>query len=153
MAKTARALMATHRAFQERRVRKTYRALAVGRLDGEGTVSEPVDGRAAITRWRAVDHCRSLKAGWLTTVELSPVTGRTHQLRRHLAALGTPILGDVAYGIDGLVYRGKGLFLWAVALRLDHPITGQPLALRVEEPPKFASMRAREERRWRRHHG
>lgn len=152
-AKTGTALAALGRIFEERRVQKRYRALAVGRLDGSGRVDVPLDGRAAVSRWAAVEHTRSLRPGWLTTVDLWPETGRTHQLRRHLAHLGAPVLGDRPYGLPGLTLLGKGLYLWAVALQLPHPITGAPLSLEVPEPAKFHSMRRREARRWLRWRG
>lgn len=148
VAKTAGALAELNRQFQSREVHKTYRAIAVGRLEGAGVVDLALDGRDAVSRWRAVSHTPSLRSGWLTTVELEPVTGRTHQLRRHLAHIGHPILGDVEYGLEGLLLRGKGLFLWAVSIELTHPTTGERLSLSVDEPPKFHSLRARERRRW-----
>jgi len=66
-------------------------------------------------------------------VELEPVTGRTHQLRVHLAAIGHPILGDALYGgaAEGWAER---LLLHASALSLVHPLSNEPLAL-ASEPP------------------
>lgn len=152
-AKTATALAELGRAFQERRVHKRYRAICIGRLEGEGRVEVPVEGRAAASRYVPVLHHHALRTTWLTTVDLFPETGRTHQLRRHLASLGHPILGDTEYGLPGKTLRGKGLFLWAVELGLDHPITGERLQVETPEPAKFQSLRAREERRWQRWHG
>ena len=57
-----------------------------------------LDDKAASSRWRAVQHVRSLKHGWITKVELWPHTGRKHQLRRHMRHVGHPILGDPVYG-------------------------------------------------------
>ncbi len=150
VARSARARSALGRMFQERRIHKRYRALAVGRLEGEGSVDTPVEGRSAVTRYLAVEHTRSLRSDWLTSVDLFPATGRTHQLRRHLAELGCPVLGDDLYGIEGKVLRGAGLFLWALELRLEHPVTGEELALSIPEPAKFESHRRREQRRWER---
>lgn len=152
VAKTASALTALNRQFQERLVAKTYRALVVGRLDGAGVVDAPLDGREATTGWRVVRHARALRCGWLTEVELAPRTGRTHQLRRHLAGLGHPVLGDATYGIDGWILRGHGLFLWAVGVALDDPTTGARVTVRIEPPPKFRTWLDREERRWCRLH-
>lgn len=150
VARSAAARAELGRMFAERLVTKRYRALAVGRLEGEGTVDEPVEGRAAVTRYRAVEHTRCLRSDWLTTVDLHPTTGRTHQLRRHLAHLGCPVLGDDLYGIEGKVLRRAGLFLWALGLRLSHPLTGETLDLSIPEPDKFGSHRRREQRRWER---
>ncbi len=146
-AKTASAMVELGRSFQERRVRKTYRAVLLGRLEGEGRVDSPVEGRSAASTYKVLGHTRSLSPGWLTTVELSPLTGRTHQLRRHMAELGTPVLGDALY-TRGKVLKKAGLFLCAVQLELDHPITGEPLSVRRDEPTKFEAQRQREQRRW-----
>ena len=57
-------------AFRERRVKKRYRALLVGRLEGSGCVDTPIEGASALSMWRATEHTRSLKYGWITTVDL-----------------------------------------------------------------------------------
>lgn len=153
-AKTPEALVGLGWAFQRREVRKTYVALALGKLEGQGS-EQPIDGRTASTTWEVLSHSRCLKCpeGWLTTVRLHPHTGRRHQLRRHLAQAGHPILGDTAYTPDDVpVLQGKGLHLAAVRLELAHPVTGEALDIRIDEPPKFASFRARETRRWHKHH-
>lgn len=149
-AKTARAQVALGRLFEERRVHKTYRALALGQLEGAGVSDGPIGGRSAVTRWKAIEHTPSLTPGALTTVELHPETGRTHQLRRHLAELGHPILGDDAY-TPGKVLKKSGLFLAAVQLDFPHPITGEALTVRRDEPSKFDAQRRRERRRFLRH--
>lgn len=148
VAKTASAAAALGGQFERREIRKVYRAIAVGRLDGEGRVERPVEDRAAITDYRAVEHTRSLHCRWLTTVELRPRTGRTHQLRRHLAHLGHPVLGDDLYGIEGTVLRRAGLFLWALELGWADPCSGDRRNARLDEPYKFAATRRREQRRW-----
>lgn len=148
--KTATALAGLSGAFERRAVAKRYRAIAIGRLSGAGWMDAPIDGRSALSRFVAVQHTRALRSDWLTTVDLYPATGRTHQLRRHLADRGHPILGDAQYGIEGMVLRGKGLFLFAATLAFAHPATGEPLAFEAPEPPKFESLRAREARRFHR---
>lgn len=152
VAKTAAAAVDLGRQFEARRIDKHYRALAVGRLDGEGVVDDPVEGREAVTGYRALDHVRSLHSGWLTTVALHPRTGRTHQLRRHLAGLGHPVLGDDLYGIEGQILRGSGLFLWALRLGWHDPRTGRRREAALDEPRKFETTRRREQRRWDRVH-
>ena len=148
-AKTARAMVALGRQFEERAVDKRYRAVVMGQLEGEGLIDAPVDGRQAVTAYRAVRGAPSLRSGRLTLLDLWPGTGRTHQLRRHLAGAGFPILGDAAYGPPGRVLRGKGLFLAAVELSFEHPLSGERLGFTMDDPPKFASLLEREERRWR----
>ncbi len=151
VARTAGALVAMGRAFQERRVRKRYRALVRGRLEGRGEIHQAVEGREALTRWSVVEHTPSLHVDWVTTLDAWPHTGRRHQLRRHLASLGHPILGDGLY-TEGRLFRNKGLFLWAVELWFPHPVTGEDTHVRTDEPYKFTAYRRREERRWRAHH-
>jgi 23S rRNA pseudouridine1911/1915/1917 synthase len=152
-AKTARALVGLGWRFERREVQKSYLALALGRL-AAGASREPVDGRPAESRWEVRDWSRCLKApgGWLTTVALTPITGRRHQLRRHLASLGHPILGDEVYTPETLpVLRRKGLYLAAVGLRVVHPVGDRQLDIHVGEPAKFTGYRRREARRWRKH--
>lgn len=153
VAKSRSAHAALGQAFEQRTVTKRYRAIVVGRLEGEGSCDEEIDGRAARSRYVAVSHDRSLHADWSTTVDLVPETGRTHQLRRHLAALGHPVLGDTRYGQPGTILFGKGLFLFAQHVAFDHPVTGERIALTAEEPEKFAGYRRREAERWERRAG
>jgi 23S rRNA pseudouridine955/2504/2580 synthase len=110
LARSARAAAALGEAFRGKDVRKVYWALSVGvpkprdgkidlplakRPTGRGErVAPGDDGKRALTLYRTVAHAGA-KIAWLA---LEPVTGRTHQLRAHLAAIGTPILGDGKYG-------------------------------------------------------
>lgn len=151
VAKTRSAMAKLGGLFETRQIKKSYVAIVIGRLEGSGTVDVEIEGRQAVSHWSATSHTRCLRSEWLTTVELSPVTGRTHQLRVHMAHLGHPILGDVIYGKEGLMLKHKGLFLRAKGLAFVHPITGKPLHLEIEEPAKFESFRAGEERRWRKY--
>ncbi|MFT4977467.1 MAG: 23S rRNA pseudouridine1911/1915/1917 synthase [Myxococcota bacterium] len=152
VAKTSSAAAALGQMLSERRIEKRYRALVVGRLEGSGRAEGPVAELRAASRYRVVEHTRSLHCGWVSTVDLWPETGRTHQLRRHMADLGHPILGDDRYGQEGAIFRRCGLFLRSVALRFEHPHDGVPVALSVDEPLKYASYRRREARRWSRAH-
>mgnify|MGYP000604144168 CR=1 FL=1 len=151
VARTGSALMTLSRAFQERRVHKTYRAIVAGRLEGEQEVDVPLDGREAVSRFVPREHVRSLKIGWSTVVDAHPVTGRMHQLRRHLHGLGHPVLGDRRY-VHGPVLRKHGLFLASVAVELPHPVTGDTVAVTMEDPAKFGVFLARERRRWAKWH-
>jgi len=147
VARTATAQVELGRAFQAREVHKRYRAIVAGKLEGEGVVEEEVDGKTARSRWKAVEHTPSLHIGWMTTVDVWPESGRKHQIRVHLAGLGHAVLGDGVYA-TGSVLKSQGMFLFAAELRLAHPITGEPLHLELPEPVKYASFRAREQRRW-----
>lgn len=96
-AKSRNALCTLSHAFATRAVKKRYRALVRGKLDGCGRISFPISGKPSCTEYLAVQHTPSELCGMVTTVDMWPHTGRTHQLRKHLALIGHPILGDVRY--------------------------------------------------------
>ena len=148
VAKTREAMAKLGQLFENRLIMKRYFAIVIGRLEGEGSVDLEIEGRSALSHWSVISHTRSLRSEWLTTVELSPITGRTHQLRVHMAHIGHPILGDGQYGKEGMILKHKGLFLRAKSLAFKHPITGDSIQVDIGEPSKFESLRAREERRW-----
>lgn len=139
----------THRAmaaaFAERRVDKAYEARIAGQpADSAGEVDLPlaadwpnrprqkVDhamGRPARTRWRLL----AVMAG-NSRVALEPVTGRSHQLRVHMAAIGHPILGDPFYAPADIVAAAPRLCLHATHLSFVHPFTGKRVDLEAPVP-------------------
>ncbi len=151
VARTHSAMVSLGRAFEQRLVRKTYRALVAGRLEGRGRIDASIDGRDAVSDYVVRSHVRSLKVEWVTELDLHPVTGRTHQLRRHLQGIGHPILGDRRYAL-GPVLKKNGLFLAAVGVDLPHPTTGEALSCSAEPPPKFARFWAKLASRWNKFH-
>jgi len=135
--------------FQERRVRKRYQALVDGHWTAAaaGEIELPIcrdwpnrpkqkidhaTGRPSLTRYRVLDFD---VARAVSRIELEPVTGRTHQLRVHMEAMGHPILGDDFYGTPASSARAERLMLHAYQVELDHPGTGAPL--RFDCPPPF----------------
>ncbi|RYZ36227.1 MAG: RluA family pseudouridine synthase [Myxococcaceae bacterium] len=145
--KSAQATSALAEAFREGTARKRYLAATGPGLPEGGTVDLPLSKDPSRPgRWRAsraangvpawTDYRRLFASEAFCLVELLPRTGRTHQLRAHLTALGTPILGDSRYG--GAASAG-GLpaprcLLHAQALELGHPRTGQPLRVEAVVP-------------------
>jgi 23S rRNA pseudouridine955/2504/2580 synthase len=148
LARTQPAAAALARAFQGKAIHKRYWAVVVGvpkaaagRIDvplvkqagsaGERMRPDLSGTRRAITRYRVIDRA-GRRAAWL---ELKPLTGRTHQLRAHAAALGTPILGDGKYGgaaaFPGREWSRVRLHLHARAITFPHPAGG---ALTIEAP-------------------
>lgn len=146
-ARTAEAQRRLNRAFEERMVGKRYCARVIGRLEGEGEIDlplcvdwesrpkskvDPVHGKPSRTRWRAAGYDA---ASDTTRVELAPVTGRSHQLRVHMAALGFPILGDPLYAPQVPVEPAPRMCLHAMALAMLHPADGHPVEF--FSPPPF----------------
>ncbi|MFC1668827.1 pseudouridine synthase [Spirochaetota bacterium] len=148
IAKTAPAQIELGRQFEKRQVKKRYSAIVIGKADEHGQITKPIEGREAYTEFALIKNVRSLKNDWLSLVYLYPHTGRTHQLRIHMADSGFPILGDKIYGKEGTVLKGKGLFLSSVELSFTHPVKGVPVNVKVDEPKKFQTFLDREERRW-----
>ena len=145
-------------AFERGDVRKRYQAVVRGRItppeargpvqdwEGEpgwGLIDSPLmadwpprplqkvapEGRASRTLWRILAH-----EGDATRVELAPLTGRTHQLRVHLLALGHPILGDALYGDPDTQARSPRLLLHASQLEIAHPQSGERYAWESQAP-------------------
>ncbi len=101
-----------------------------------------------MTRYKLLKHGRSLHTKWMSVLDLFPETGRTHQLRIHLAGIGFPILGDDKYGDVAVRLKGKGLFLSAVEISFIHPSTEKLFHAKIEQPEKFKLFFDREQRRW-----
>jgi 23S rRNA pseudouridine1911/1915/1917 synthase len=145
VAKSERAYTQLKRAFKERTVDKRYSALVQGHPDPtRGTIDAPIDrhptadykyavvasGRPSVTHYETEE---AFRAATLLDVHLE--TGRTHQIRVHMAAMRHPCVGDLTYGADPVLAKRLGLtrqWLHARELTFDHPGTGEQL--RVESP-------------------
>lgn len=140
-------------AFATQQVDKRYEAVVDGAIEADGDDSawqvidapiaadwprrplrivDPLQGKASLTRWRVKEAVPQLDA---TRLELAPQTGRTHQLRVHLAHIGHAILGDALYASEAVQARAPRLLLHASQLALAHPFGGAPL--RFESPAPF----------------
>ena len=153
VAKSARSAGHFAKAFSGRTARKVYWALIVGVPDsaqglidaplakqpgtgGEKMHVDPEGGLPAKTRWRVIDRAGN-RAAW---VELQPLTGRTHQLRAHMAAIGHPIVGDAKYGGPEAFLTGgvsRKLHLHARRIRIDAP-GGEVIDVTAELPAHIA---------------
>lgn len=137
------------RSLHTGRFRREYRAICVGSPEPEsGTIDAPIgrDESSAIARMvrpdgqQAVSHYEVLaKGGSLCLVKLLPETGRTHQLRVHMASIGCPLAGDWLYGTEDpdLITRPA---LHSYALTLTHPVTGEVLRLTAPLPEDMARL-------------
>jgi 23S rRNA pseudouridine1911/1915/1917 synthase len=156
----------THRAlsemFSERRLRKVYLALVHGWVaDDTGTVQLPIardlvrrirmttkraGGRSAVSHWQVLERLDG-PYGRFTLLEVRIETGRTHQIRVHMQAIGHPVVGDFLYGAPHFIRPVSGVgeslelernFLHAAELELAHPRSGEELSLRSELPDDLA---------------
>lgn len=158
---------ATHQAlqllFKTREIRKTYLAVVLGKMEGEATIDQPI-GRHPTDRKKMaageVAHSRSAVSHWralaplqgATLIEVGIETGRTHQIRVHLASTGHPVAGDLLYGGQK---RAKGISdhrsrkiltkapphaLHAWRLEFTHPHTGEALMLKAPLPDEMEAL-------------
>jgi tRNA pseudouridine32 synthase/23S rRNA pseudouridine746 synthase len=146
-ARGAEAQRRLSRAFAERAVEKRYVAVVSGRVcppggrielplgaDWPNRPRQKVDlehGKPCLTRYRVLAHDRNADT---TRLELQPVTGRSHQLRLHLQAIGHPILGDALYAPEPTRSRAARLMLHAQRLSFPHPASGAALCCDAAVP-------------------
>ncbi len=145
LAKSLSALQKTNQQFADRQVKKTYRALAVGKLTKNGTFDSELDEKHAVTHYEVEEIIPSHHLGYISQVKINLETGRTHQIRRHFQMAGFPLVGDSIYGGKKNV-TGKGLMLAAVGLEFVHPITNKLLKFETDLPSKFLSLKRRQQR-------
>lgn len=152
MARGPAAQRVLNRAFAERQVHKRYVAVVIGAMVAQEnrsweTIDLPIlvdwpnrplrkidmqEGQASVTRWRNTEYDA---VRGTSRVELEPVTGRSHQLRVHLQAIGHPILGDALYAPPQVCAMASRLLLHACELAFTHPVDGQ--SMRFECSPDF----------------
>ncbi|MCD7035191.1 RluA family pseudouridine synthase [Metabacillus sp. GX 13764] len=149
-AKHALAQTLLDKALQEHLIKRTYIALAEGRLHRKkGTFNDPIgkdrhhptrkrvseNGQAAVTHYEVIKGLREQK---LTIVKLQLETGRTHQIRVHLSHAGNPIAGDELYGSENSQFSSQALH--AAEINLTHPFTGEALTIRAPFPEEMADV-------------
>ena len=136
--------------LQDHTLARTYECIVVGNLrEDSGTVDAPIGrcptdrkkmavvpgGRPAVTHWEVIARYPGF-----THVRCRLETGRTHQIRVHMAHIGHPILGDTVYGAKKPVPGLTGQCLHATGLRFLHPRTGEPVELHCPLPEEFTRM-------------
>lgn len=151
MARGAVAQRILNDAFADRFTQKRYIAVVDGHLRAPpqewGVIDLPIlvdwpnrplriidseNGKPSVTRWRVLSHNAIDNT---TRVELEPITGRSHQLRVHLLAIGHAIVGDALYSCPRVQSMENRLLLHAHTLELDHPVSSKPM--RFVSPPGF----------------
>ena len=138
--KTSSSIRALNKMFENKEVEKIYYAVTIGEMDNRGKITSEIDGKESQSNYNLCESVPSPRFGKLNLVQLEPETGRRHQLRKHLASIGNPILGDKEYGIDNLILNGKGLYLHAYSLKFIHPFTNDEVHLKDELPERFKKL-------------
>ncbi len=145
-AKDAEAHRDLNVAFEARTVAKSYLAAVTGRVVKEGVIRSAIKafgsgrmgvhkhGQPSVTNYRILERFPAA-----TLLEVSPETGRRHQIRVHLYSIGHPILGDPLYGESRPVGGFARMLLHAVALRVDTPSTGT-ITVRCDPDAEFQSL-------------
>ncbi len=137
-------------AFASRVVKKRYIAIVDGYLHLQHSIWSVIDlpiivdwpnrprrvidvvhGKPSITRWRPLSYIDAMES---ILIELEPVTGRSHQLRVHLLALGHAIVGDALYANQRIQVKSDRLLLHARSIEFPHPVSGQPVQFRSQDP-------------------
>jgi len=138
--KTSSSIRALNKLFENKLITKTYYAIVIGDINNKGIIDTPIDNKTALTNYIKLRTVTSKRFGQLHLVKLNPQTGRRHQLRRHLADQGNPILGDQKHGFDNLILYGKGLYLHAYSLDFCHPFTKEKMNIKDESFKQFNSI-------------
>ena len=149
-AKNDAAHLALSAQLKDHSLSRTYECLVTGNMKQDsGTVDAPIGrssadrkkmavvptGRRAVTHWEVIARYPGV-----THLRCRRETGRTHQIRVHMAYIGHPILGDTVYGAKKPVPGLTGQCLHATGLRFVHPRTGEPVELHCPLPPEFTAM-------------
>lgn len=148
VAKNDRAHVSLSDQIRAHSVHRAYQAIVIGNLrDDEGFVDAPVGrhptdrkrmavvpgGREARTNWRVLERLRGA-----TLIEARLTTGRTHQIRVHMASIGHPVLGDPVYGPKKSPYPvAGGQLLHAFQIGFVHPVTGEEMRFTAPPEPRF----------------
>ena len=146
-AKNAHACQRLQRQLHTDAFLREYLAVVEGRMSGEGVVDAPIAKEAAATVRRVIDHERGVRAVTHYKVEQSSEryslvrlrleTGRTHQIRVHMASIGHPVLGDFLYGREDPRLPGR-FALHSTRIRLTHPVTGEGIERESPLPEALA---------------
>lgn len=148
VAKTDLAHQSLSKQIGEHSVERVYKAIVCGHFrENEGRVDAPIGrhptdrkkmaivqgGRPAVTSWRVLEELRGA-----SLVECRLTTGRTHQIRVHMASLGHPVLGDPVYSFKKPPYEVEGgQLLHAGVIGFDHPVTGERMRFEAEPEERF----------------
>jgi 23S rRNA-/tRNA-specific pseudouridylate synthase len=154
--------------FERHLIKKRYRSIVFGKVVGNGVIEDDVDGKKSKSLYKVVSNTliANTEDSWITTLDLWPVTGRTHQLRKHVMKICNGMIGDYRYSkyyndtnrfnSDGekwcYNYEGSGihdkLCLWAVELTFEHPFIqncdggNKEFCVCIDEPEEYERIRS-----------
>jgi len=143
-ARQKESLRAMNALFATRQVNKTYIAVVDGLVNNRaGEINQPMmvdwpnrprqkitpEGKASCTRYKVIEHDKNKQT---TRLQLTPITGRSHQLRVHMQYLGHPILGDEFYATDKAFHKADRLLLHANKLAFNHPISQEKIDIHCQ---------------------
>lgn len=138
--KTATAVRLLNKMFEERKIDKEYTAVCIGEMPKSGEISDPINGKTAFTSFTVLKSKPSSKYKFFNLVQVRIETGRRHQIRKHMFELGNPILGDPDYGFEGLMPKGRGMFLHASGIKFNHPVNNELIYIECKLPNKFGKL-------------
>lgn len=139
--KTQSSIRSMNKLFQERKIIKTYHAVSIGKMELDNSSIEiEIEGRKAHTYFEILECQDSVRFDSLNLLRINPLTGRRHQIRKHLLAIGHPVLGDKKYCPDDKKLYGKGLYLHASRLQFRHPENEKNLDISDVLPAKFGNI-------------
>ena len=147
IAKTDEAHRGLAEQFEKHSITRIYRGVVFGRLkEDHGIVDAPIgrdpknrlrmavvsDGKHAVTHWSVREYFKDF-----TEIEARLETGRTHQIRVHMASMHHPLLGDTVYGAEKQPYKLSGQMLHAGTLGFEHPVTGEYIEFHSDPPDEY----------------
>lgn len=136
VAKTQSSILHLSKQFENRTINKVYQCISIGTSSEEFNINSDIDDLKAETHFRTIEQLKHRFLGPLSLIEAKPISGRKHQIRKHLTELKLPILGDKIYGN----HYTKGLFLFAKKINFVHPINNKALTFELELPNKFKTV-------------
>lgn len=139
IAKSKAAQVLLNRLFEEKKIQKTYQAFVFGKIENS-ILNNPIEEKPAETEIQLIEKFK-IKGEPFSLVKAYPKTGRTHQIRIHLAKNGNPIIGDKLYGETSKIIKKGGLFLTATGLEFQHPITKENMVFELPLPKKFREIK------------
>lgn len=137
VAKTAQVETQLMHLFANHEIDKTYAAVAIGNTENSFDINATIDNKPSFTRFTTLASIVSDKFNRLNFLSCHPTSGRRHQIRKHLLANKTPILGDKLYYLPNGEHGGKGLYLHAWKVSFQHPAKQQTVAITCPLPKKF----------------